>query len=182
MQNNYDINSSSPISNNILNLITTKEQEEQNKYYKLIDNYERLVKSNVDNLKRMLNTETNKSVIIYNFGLVIELFLKMILLKLNILNIEEIGESSHNISNMFKEIIEKCNNSQIKEMCQHIKERAALIKQNNNSSKKINYNDYIDFRYNHPKGKLDLIFTDDIDKNDIKHIKEVLGCIELIMK
>lgn len=75
MQNNIDINLSSHTIGNIINEI---EEEEKSKIYIIIDNYEKLVKANINNLKRTLDNENNKSLIVYNLGLLIELFLKMI--------------------------------------------------------------------------------------------------------
>ena len=56
MQNNIDINLSSHTIGNIINEI---EEEEKSKIYIIIDNYEKLVKANINNLKRMLDNENN---------------------------------------------------------------------------------------------------------------------------
>lgn len=177
MQNSIDINLSSHTIDNIINEI---EEEEQSKLSKIINNYEKLVNANINNLKRMLDNENNKSVIVYNLGLLIELFLKMILLKFGLSDISEIGEYNHQISDMYKFIFDNIKESKVKRVCENIKERSSIIRQSNGY--KVNYNDYTNFRYNHKKDEFDLIFDEEININDIKHIREVIECIESIMK
>lgn len=177
MQNNIDINLSSHTIGNIINEI---EEEEKSKIYIIIDNYEKLVKANINNLKRMLDNENNKSLIVYNLGLLIELFLKMILLKYGLADISEMGKYNHRISDMYKFISDNIEESELKRVCKNIKERSSIIRQSNGD--KVNYNDYANFRYNHKKDEFSLIFDEEINKNDIKHIREVIECIESIMK
>ena len=176
MQTNKDIN----LNFSTIDFIESIEEVEQIKYHRLIENYENLVKSNIKNLYNLLNNEKNKPIIIYNLGLLLELFLKMILLKMRIPEGKEIWKYNHKIAEMFKVIIEKTNDSQLKTICQKIKERASSIKQSNGN--KVDYNCYPDFRYNHKKENFDLIFTNKINEEDIKHIKEVIECIELVMR
>lgn len=177
MENKQIIDFSSSTIDNVIDSIGTQDDE---KYYKLIENYEVLVNANINNVKILLTNEKNKSVIMYNFGLLLELFLKMILLKSCNQDVRRIGDTNHVISNMFKIIFEKCNNSIIIEKCKYIKDRIALIEIS--KGKKIDYNDYADFRYNHAKGSKNLIFTDSINEKDKKHIREALECIESVMK
>ena len=167
-------------STDIEKIINTIEEDEKAKLNILIENYENLVKANINNLNRLLDIEKNKSIILYNFGLIIELFLKMILLKLDFSNINEILKYNHNISEMFKVILNNSENLMLKRVCGNIKHILTLIKKANGDN--INYNEYSDFRYNHKKYEINLIFEDDINETDIKHIKEVLECIELLMK
>ena len=176
MQTNKDIN----LNFSTIDFIESIEEVEQIKYHRLIENYENLVKSNIKNLYNLLNNEKNKSIIIYNLGMLLELFLKMILLKMRIPEGKDIWKYNHKIAEMFKVIIEKTNDSQLKTICQKIKERTSTIKQSNGN--KVDYNCYPDFRYNHKKENFDLIFNDKINEEDIKHIKEVIECIELVMK
>lgn len=179
MQNNIDtnINLSSTDIEKIINKI---EEDEKTKFYKLIENYENIVKANISNLKRMLDSEKNKSIIIYNFGLLIELFLKMILLKLGLADMSEIVKYNHRISDMYKTIFNIAEESELKKVCKNIKDRSSLIR--NSNGDRVNYNEYTDFRYNHKKEDITLIFEEKISKNDIKYIKEVIECIESLMK
>lgn len=135
--------------------IEKNEKIEQIKFYRLIENYENLVKSNIKNLSNLLNNETNKSVVIYNLGLLLELFLKMILLKMRIQEGKEIWKYNHKIDEMFKVIIDKSVDSQLKTICQRIQDRASTINESNGN--KVDYNRYPDFRCNHKKNNFDLI-------------------------
>lgn len=162
------------------NEIIKIEKEKQLKLHAIIKNYKKLVKANVRNLERMIDYEKNKSIIVYNLGLLIELFLKFILLRFGFSNFDELGNYKHNISTMFRIILDNSSDSKLIKICEQIKERASLIKQSDGN--KVNYNNYTDFRYNHKKDKLELIFIDDITENDIKYLKEVIECIKLLMK
>ena len=104
----------------------------------------------------------------------------MILLKFGSADISEIGEYNHQISDMYKFIFDNIKESELKRVCKNIKERSSIIRQSNGD--KVNYNDYANFRYNHKKDEFSLIFEEEINKNDIKHIREVIECIESIMK
>lgn len=176
MENNK-INISSSLISSVIN---TAENDGQNKRQELIENYEELVILNIKNLKRIIENETNKSFIMYNVGLLLELFYKMVLIEDSAMAIEKIGELNHNLSEIYKNIEEKCNNNLIKSICEKIKRRASLIKMSNGNG--INYNNYHDFRYNHEIGDYNLLFIDKINDKDIKYIKEVLECIESIMR
>lgn len=177
MQNNKDIDFSTI---DFIESIEKNEKIEQTNFYRLIENYENLVKSNIKNLRYLLTNEKNKSVVIYNLGLLLELFLKMILLKMRIPEGKEIWKYNHKIEEMFRVIIDKSVDSKLKTICQRIQDRASTINQSNGN--KVDYNCYPDFRYNHKKNNYDLIFTDKINEEDIKHIKEVIECIELVMR
>lgn len=179
MQNNIDTNLNLSFTD-IGTIINTIEEDEKAKLYRLIENYENIVKANISNLKRMLDREKNKSIIIYNFGLLIELFLKMILLKLGLADVSELVKYDHHISDMYKTILNSTEGIELKRVCKNIKERSSLIKKSNGD--KVNYNEYPDFRYNHGKEETSLIFDDEISKSDIKHVKEVIECIESLMK
>ena len=177
MDNNRTINLLSDI---IDDTITRAIEEENQQYFALIDNYERLIKENINILEKIIDIEISKSLLLYNYGTIIELFLKMILLKLNLIDIQKIADMDHNISEMFKLIIEKCNDQSLITSLRYIKSRMALLKYSNNNT--INMNDYPHFRYNHQKGNYNLIFTENISNNDIKHIKEAIECIKSLMK
>lgn len=177
MNKNIDKNLFFDEINDISNVI---ENDEQQKFCELIINYDKLISDNISILNIMLDDIKNKAIIVYNFGLVIELFLKMILLKYGLANILDISKYNHNISDMYNDIFKSNINPKIKKICSNIKDRATLIKQSNGNT--VNYNDYANFRYNHKKRESDLIFNEDIKNDDIKHIKEAIECIEKIMK
>ncbi len=177
MQNNKNINLLSSI---IDDTITYVIEEENQRYIELVENYERLIKGNINILEKIIENEDSKSLLLYNYGTIIELFLKMILLKLNLIDIKKIGDMDHNISEMFKIIIEKCDDQSLIAKLRYIKSRMMLLKNSDNHT--INMNDYPDFRYNHQKGNYNLIFTEKISTYDIKHIKEAIECIKSLMK
>lgn len=156
------------------------EEEKQEELYKLIENYETLVELNLKILRELLKNENNKSIIVYYTGLVIELVFKMIILKSGISIGERIGDYEHHISKMYDDILKKSMESDIKNICMNIKDRAALI--NYSDGKTVQYDEYTNFRYNHRKEKLNLIFTEKINEREKKHVEEVIECIELIMK
>lgn len=176
MKSNININLTAANSD----IINDAAGQEQDKQYKIIENYERLVKSNIDNLNRILDNETCKALIIYNFGLVLELFLKMTILKLGKSSLEEIGSLEHQISIMFQKVIDGSDDLSFKNVCKYIKDRMTLIKYPNGN--RVDFDTYADFRYNHLKGQQELIFTEDITTSDIKHIKEALKCIESVIQ
>lgn len=176
MNNDYEITPSSIIKDAIQSI----EGENKKQHLDLIKNYEKLVEINIRNIKRIMNNETNKAFIIYNYGMLIELFLKMVLLERSTLTIQEIGDTRHKIPNLFEKIKYKCVDKTIKGKCEKIRDRSSLVKMSNGN--KIDYNNYMDFRYNHKVGEYDLIFINEISDNDIKYIKEVLECIESVMK
>lgn len=176
MQNETDISISNDVVENILNRI---EDDEKTKIYKLINNYVMIVQSNLRNILHMLDCEKNMAIIVYNFSLLLELFLKMTILKLGFDDVPGIGKYEHNISNMFNTIFDNIVEPDIRNIYVFIKERASLIKQLTGDN--VNYNSYADFRYNHKRGELELIFADVIGKNDIKYIMEAVECIKLLM-
>lgn len=194
MKNNFDVNKIifPTVDNNIVvnelssslveNVVTSYVNDDNENFDLLIHNYELQVNSYVKLLEQLLTYETNKSVIVYNFGLLLELFLKMILLKLNISTVYETCAFRHKIINMFNKLLEEknCLDLKLKNDIEYIRTRISLIE--SSKGKSFDYNNYPDLRYNHKLDSLDLIVIDKINKNDIKHIKEVLQCIESIMK
>lgn len=193
MKNNIEVSKkiSSIADNNIVvnelsssfveNVVTSYIKDDNISYDLLVHNYELHVNSYVKLLKQLLTYETNKSVIVYNFGLLLELFLKMILLKLNISTVDETCAFRHRIIDMFNKLLEEKNlDLKLKKNIEYIRARISLIE--SSKGKRIDYNNYPDLRYNHKLDSLDLIITDMINEHDIKYIMEVLQCIELIMK
>ena len=177
MKKNDSINE---YSINLQNAINKSEKEEQNKFYILIKNYKNLVNVNIKILRLIIINTNNKSTAIYHLGFLIELFFKMILLDSGIQDIMGTCSLNHHVFNMYQMIMDYIQETTIKEACSNIMERASLICYSNGN--RINLDEYANFRYNHRKNEMGLIFTEEINGNDKKHIEEVIECIKSIMK
>lgn len=162
----------------IIDTNTPIEEAEQLKYDKLLKNYKELVIININNVERVINTEKNKAFIIYSFGLSLELFLKMILLKYITSDIKRVSSYSHNILEMLNVII-KSNQIHIKRYCEEINDYLSKIKIANRN---IDYKKYTDYRYNHKSDSMDLMCEEEINDKDKNSIKEVLNCIRQVME
>lgn len=163
----------------IVDLPIKAEEELELKRIRLIKNYNELININMDNLNDIIDKYNNKSFVIYNLGMLIELLLKMILLKYNLCSLEKICESKHIISEMFKRVIDNCNDKNVCTICEEIKDIITHIKSDNGNN--INFNEYMNYRYNHMINDYELLCTNSISSNDLKYIKEVLRCIKSIM-
>ena len=163
----------------LVNISSNVEEELNIKLAKLVNNYKELIVINLDNLDNIINRFNNKSFIIYNLGMLIELLLKMLLLKYRLRNLEEVYNLKHVISEMFRIIIDNCQDRNVSTICEEIKNIIARIKKDNNHN--VNFNEYTEYRYNHVKKEYDLLCNNSITNNDLKKIKEVIRCIESII-
>lgn len=146
----------------------------------LINNYVVLININLNILEKLVEKERYKSVIIYQFGTVIEIFFKFVLLDSSSLELEKISNLKHNIPEILNSIKDNCIDYNLINTCDYINDLSKRIKKDDN--KDINYIEYPNFRYNHNKDSFDLLFTKEITSKEINYIEEVIKCIKSVMK
>ena len=137
-----------PSSNN-LEIIDSARKNANKKLESLVLNYKKIVEINIKILQDLIDNYKLKPVILYHFGFVLELSIKMILLKYNISNIEETTALGHKITELFKKIENNSNDNKIKTIFEDIQSQKNLI--HNDKGKIIDYDNYADYKYNNKK-------------------------------
>ena len=145
----------------------------------LIIYYKKNFMQNKNLIKFMISGKNSKAFIIYQLGWLIEIVLKYILIKNTSLEIKDISNFKHDIFSMMEKIkVSNCGNA----ICSNInklRERLRLFR--DESGNKLNFSKYTAYRYNHEKDKECLIFFQDIVKEELDNIEEVLNCLTIIM-
>ena len=122
-----------------------------NEYWNnMLNNYTKIANDSKKILEISLKKDICKPLVIYYLFFIIEISLKLYLLKFS--TIEEVDKYAHNITRLTQKINEKQN---------------------------INFDKYYDFKYNRGSKEKNLIFEQEVSKEDKMTIMEVLRWIDL---
>ena len=132
----------------------------------VLDNYAKILYDSKKILIISLEKDICKPLVIYYLFFIIEISLKLYLL--NFSTIEEVDKCVHNITRLTQKINENKKDLNFKDLYSMLKKFKNLKKQN------INFDKYYDFKYNRGVEEADLIFEQEVSKEDKRTIMEVL--------
>lgn len=132
----------------------------------VLDNYAKILYDSKKILIISLEKDICKPLVIYYLFFTIEISLKLYLL--NFSTIEEVDKCVHNITRLTQKINENKKDLNFKDLY-------SMLKKFKNSKKQsINFDKYYDFKYNRGLEETDLIFEQEVSKDDKQTIMEVL--------
>lgn len=129
-----------------------------------------MIKDTLKIIELSLKEGIRKPLLMYNLFFGVELFLKFYLIRFSKLKLEEIENKVHNIF----ELIRLINN---------IDEKSKYLLQSFKTRKntKLEIQKYHNYKYNHEKGSVTLIFDFEINETEKNKIKEVIEWINSYM-
>ena len=164
--NNFNVGELSYVPNCSL------EEKIKEKVNKIIESYKEIKEDSLKITKFSIGNELGKSIILYNLFFSVEISLKYFIIRRFKYNIDEIETIGHDIS----KLIEIAKN--VYEIIDFMELEMLLRKIKNKNNKTIELKKYSDFKYNHAKGRLDLIFDSKINENELQTVKEVIVWLE----
>ena len=138
-------------------------------------NYEYLIKDTLKIIELSLKEGIRKPLLMYNLFFGVELFLKFYLIRFSKLKLEEIENKGHNIF----ELIRLINN--IDEKSKFVELKYLLQSFETRKNTKLEIQKYHNYKYNHEKGSVTLIFDFEINEIEKNKIKEVIEWINSYM-